>query len=124
MKAFPMIIIAILCLAFGWFAHYTIVPETTYVTDTLMILDTMMFVELSEGSPYRPLELDPWGVVIIKSMGSFESVNEDLFRQNMIGTDGDTIRSYFYRKAFPIFDSVPHPHIPEARNLYRSVIGR
>lgn len=109
-KTFPLILVAILCLAIGWFSHYSLVPETTYIYDTILTVDSIKFVELSTYNPYTKSYGN--NVVVVANAVGWSNSFEDLVAQKLLTTSNDTVKVYFYRETIPIFDTVPYPYLP------------
>ena len=110
MKAFPLILIAILCLAFGWFAHYSLVPETTYVTDTLIIRDTISIFSVDVIDPSKDRE--------VKGFYGWRNISTELDGPNIVvqlleAENGDTLQYYRDRNYVFRFRNLTYPELPK-----------
>lgn len=96
MKTIPLIFLAVACLAVGWFTHYTLVPETEVIIDTLTVYDTTYVVELRHTSDLE--EANP--VVIRSTVGWADITIADTATIGKVlweTTDGDTIESFQFK---------------------------
>jgi len=116
-KSIPLILLCVICLviclSFGWFGHYSIVPKTTciteYVIDTLVIFETTIDTFTLPTNNKTARHIEEFQEIILSTYLDIQpqpyTIDTIFIELSSVTLFGDTISMYFAPEVYQNFYS-------------------